>query len=140
MLLLRFIRLQCSAGFEDGVRSGKRGTLASNGEISETDTESTFSEQMSTSRSTSANREVPSVAEDKSDSRGNSSRSDSNKAAVGSSTRRSLKDVVTNCEKEWFNDTRTKAKDGEVQMQMLLAQMYLAGYGTKQDPQLVSST
>ena len=119
MLLLRFIRLQCSAGFEDGVRSGKRGTLASNGEISETDTESTFSEQMSTSRSTSANREVPSVAEDKSDSRGNSSRSDSNKAAVGSSTRRSLKDVVTNCEKEWFNDTRTKAKDGEVQMQML---------------------
>ena len=142
--------MKSSAGSTEDVTSGNERTLSStsNQEISVVDTAAastvtaTSSEQMSASEPTSANRVVPRVAEDESESQGDSSRpgSDSNNLSKRScSTRRSLKDVVTSCEKEWFNDTRTKANEGEVQMQILLAQMYLAGYGTKQDSELVSS-
>ena len=166
MLLLRFIRLKrCAAGSKDDVRCDKNlltRTLTSQSDMSMVDrhddeSTGTFSEKLEMSASTrgllvlssrpSSNKVllVPCVAEDNllnSENQANSSRSDSNKAAVGSSesTRRSLKDVVTSCEKEWFIDTQTKAKEGDVQMQILLAQMYLRGYGTQQDSQLVSST
>ncbi|CAI9097206.1 OLC1v1033579C1 [Oldenlandia corymbosa var. corymbosa] len=40
-----------------------------------------------------------------------------------------LSEVVSDCVKRWFNDTLKEAKAGDVNMQVLVAQMYYTGYG-----------
>lgn len=44
-----------------------------------------------------------------------------------------LSEVVSECVKRWFNDTLKEAKAGDVNMQVLVAQMYFNGYGVTRD-------
>lgn len=44
-----------------------------------------------------------------------------------------LSEVVSDCVKRWFNDTLKEAKSGDVNMQVLVAQMYYNGYGVTRD-------
>lgn len=48
-----------------------------------------------------------------------------------------LSEVVSDCVKRWFNDTLKEAKSGDVNMQVLVAQMYYNGYGVTRDPNKV---
>lgn len=60
---------------------------------------------------------------------GSSSSSDSESGPV----RVPLKLVVQDAVKRWFNEALSEARRGDVKQQALLAQMYLEGYGCKQD-------
>ncbi|CAL0328320.1 unnamed protein product [Lupinus luteus] len=44
-----------------------------------------------------------------------------------------LSGVVADCRKRWFRDTLKEAKGGDINMQVLLAQMYYSGYGVPRD-------
>lgn len=44
-----------------------------------------------------------------------------------------LSDVVSDCIKRWFQDTLKEAKSGDVNMQVLVGQMYYSGYGIAKD-------
>ncbi|KAL9315245.1 hypothetical protein ACSQ67_016246 [Phaseolus vulgaris] len=46
-----------------------------------------------------------------------------------------LSDVVADCAKRWFKDTLKEAKAGDVNMQVLVSQMYYHGYGIPKDGQ-----
>ncbi|KAI9152916.1 hypothetical protein LWI28_002955 [Acer negundo] len=46
-----------------------------------------------------------------------------------------LSDVVAECVKRWFKDTLKEAKSGDINMQVLVAQMYYSGYGVARDTQ-----
>ncbi|KAL3531626.1 hypothetical protein ACH5RR_005147 [Cinchona calisaya] len=46
-----------------------------------------------------------------------------------------LSEVVSECVKRWFSDTLKEAKAGDVNMQVLVAQMYFNGYGVSRDAQ-----
>lgn len=48
-----------------------------------------------------------------------------------------LSDVVADCAKRWFKDTLKEAKAGDVNMQVLVSQMYYHGYGIPKDGQKV---
>lgn len=50
-----------------------------------------------------------------------------------------LSEVVTDCTKRWFQDTLKEAKNGDVNMQVILAQMYYTGYGVPIDAKKVDS-
>lgn len=52
--------------------------------------------------------------------------------------RLSLSDVVSDCVKRWFKDTLKEAKTGDINMQVLVGQMYYSGYGVPRDAQKVS--
>ncbi|KAI3414485.1 uncharacterized protein J3R85_016234, partial [Psidium guajava] len=52
-----------------------------------------------------------------------------------SSARVPLSEVVSDCVKRWFKDTLKEAKAGDVNMQVLVGQMYYSGYGVPRDPQ-----
>jgi hypothetical protein len=45
--------------------------------------------------------------------------------------------VVADCVKRWFKDTLREAKAGDVNMQILVGQMYYSGYGIPKDAQKV---
>lgn len=49
----------------------------------------------------------------------------------------SLSDVVSDCVKRWFKDTLKEAKAGDINMQVLVGQMYYSGYGVPRDAQKV---
>ncbi|KAB1224515.1 hypothetical protein CJ030_MR2G016404 [Morella rubra] len=46
-----------------------------------------------------------------------------------------LSEVVADCVKRWFKDTLKDAKAGDVNMQILVGQMYYSGYGVPRDAQ-----
>jgi len=48
-----------------------------------------------------------------------------------------LSGVVADCVKRWFKDTLREAKAGDVNMQILVGQMYYSGYGVPKDAQKV---
>lgn len=48
-----------------------------------------------------------------------------------------LSGVVADCVKRWFKDTLREAKAGDVNMQVLVGQMYYSGYGVPKDAQKV---
>jgi hypothetical protein len=50
-----------------------------------------------------------------------------------------LSDVVSDCIKRWFKDTLKEAKAGDINMQVLVSQMYYSGYGVPKDEQKVCS-
>ncbi|XVE62094.1 hypothetical protein DITRI_Ditri06bG0091800 [Diplodiscus trichospermus] len=50
-----------------------------------------------------------------------------------------LSEVVSDCVKRWFKDTLKEAKAGDVNMQVLVGQMYYSGYGVPRDAQKVFS-
>lgn len=50
-----------------------------------------------------------------------------------------LSEVVSDCVKRWFKDTLKEAKAGDVNMQVLVGQMYYSGYGVPRDAQKVST-
>lgn len=48
-----------------------------------------------------------------------------------------LSEVVSDCVKRWFKDTLKEAKAGDINMQVLVGQMYYSGYGVSRDAQKV---
>lgn len=48
-----------------------------------------------------------------------------------------LSEVVADCVKRWFKDTLKEAKGGDINMQVLVGQMYCTGYGVPKDAQKV---
>ncbi|KAK4418873.1 hypothetical protein Salat_2300100 [Sesamum alatum] len=44
-----------------------------------------------------------------------------------------LSEVVSDCTQRWFQDTLKEAKAGDVNMQVLVGQMYYSGYGVPKD-------
>ncbi|KAK7339991.1 hypothetical protein VNO77_20682 [Canavalia gladiata] len=46
-----------------------------------------------------------------------------------------LSAVVADCVKRWFKDTLKEAKAGDINMQVLVGQMYFSGYGVSRDVQ-----
>lgn len=48
-------------------------------------------------------------------------------------TRVPLSEVVSDCVKRWFKDTLKEAKAGDINMQVLVGQMYYSGYGVARD-------
>lgn len=46
-----------------------------------------------------------------------------------------LSEVVSDCVKRWFRDTLKEAKGGDINMQVLVGQMYFSGYGVARDAQ-----
>ncbi|KAL6528567.1 hypothetical protein OROMI_029212 [Orobanche minor] len=44
-----------------------------------------------------------------------------------------LSEVVFDCINRWFQDTLKEAKTGDINMQVLVAQMYYSGYGVRKD-------
>lgn len=46
-----------------------------------------------------------------------------------------LSEVVSDCVKRWFKDTLKEAKAGDINMQVLVGQMYYSGYGVSRDAQ-----
>ncbi|MBA0630800.1 hypothetical protein Goshw_014868 [Gossypium schwendimanii] len=51
------------------------------------------------------------------------------------SQRLPLSEVVSDCVKRWFKDSLKEAKAGDVNMQVLVGQMYYSGYGVPRDAQ-----
>ncbi|KNA05679.1 hypothetical protein SOVF_188080 [Spinacia oleracea] len=49
--------------------------------------------------------------------------------------RKPLSEMVADCVRRWFQDTLKEAKGGDVNMQVLVSQMYFAGYGVPKDDQ-----
>ncbi|XP_028764569.1 uncharacterized protein LOC114722657 [Neltuma alba] len=47
-----------------------------------------------------------------------------------------LSEVVADCVKRWFTETLKEARAGDINMQVLLAQMYCSGYGVPRDAQM----
>ncbi|KAG5042242.1 hypothetical protein AAZX31_03G038100 [Glycine max] len=51
------------------------------------------------------------------------------------SGRVALSEVVADCVKRWFRDALKEAKAGDINMQVLVGQMYNSGYGVPRDAQ-----
>ncbi|XP_057536201.1 uncharacterized protein LOC130814164 [Amaranthus tricolor] len=51
----------------------------------------------------------------------------------GGQGRLPLSAVVADCVKRWFHDTLKEARGGDVNMQVLVSQMYYSGYGVPKD-------
>ena len=66
-----------------------------------------------------------------------SSNNNNNNDVSSSNTRLPLSEVVSDCVKRWFKDTLKEAKAGDINMQILVAQMYYSGYGISRDAQKV---
>ncbi|KAK4582277.1 hypothetical protein RGQ29_025450 [Quercus rubra] len=64
-----------------------------------------------------------------------SSNNNNNNDVSSSNTRLPLSEVVSDCVKRWFKDTLKEAKAGDINMQILVAQMYYSGYGISRDAQ-----
>ncbi|KAG7960422.1 hypothetical protein I3843_10G122400 [Carya illinoinensis] len=56
-----------------------------------------------------------------------------------SNKRLPLSEVVSECINQWFKDTLKDAKAGNINMQILVGQMYYNGYGIPRDAQKVHS-
>ncbi|CAN0888355.1 hypothetical protein LINGRAHAP2_LOCUS15835 [Linum grandiflorum] len=41
--------------------------------------------------------------------------------------------MVADCERQWFEDALREAEAGDIQMQVLVGQMYTSGYGVAKD-------
>ncbi|KAH6815777.1 hypothetical protein C2S51_020597 [Perilla frutescens var. frutescens] len=52
---------------------------------------------------------------------------------VAEQRRLPLSEVVSDCVNRWFQDTLKEAKTGDINMQMLVGQMYYCGYGISKD-------
>ncbi|KAI5561429.1 hypothetical protein POPTR_016G128700v4 [Populus trichocarpa] len=61
--------------------------------------------------------------------------SSNNGTGNSNNTRVPLSDVVSDCIKRWFKDTLKEAKAGDINMQVLVSQMYYSGYGVPKDEQ-----
>ncbi|CAL1374815.1 unnamed protein product [Linum trigynum] len=51
----------------------------------------------------------------------------------GGGRRHPLSEVVSDCVRRWFEDTLRDANAGDIGMQVLVGQMYCAGYGVPKD-------
>ncbi|KAL1539495.1 hypothetical protein AAHA92_23972 [Salvia divinorum] len=51
----------------------------------------------------------------------------------GDQRRLPLSEVVDDCIRRWFQDTLKEAKTGDINMQVLVGQMYSCGYGIAKD-------
>ncbi|KAK7294788.1 hypothetical protein RJT34_17684 [Clitoria ternatea] len=56
-------------------------------------------------------------------------------SSSGRNGRVPLSGVVADCVKRWFKDTLKQAKTGDINMQVLVGQMYYNGYGVPRDVQ-----
>ncbi|MED6135570.1 hypothetical protein PIB30_014901 [Stylosanthes scabra] len=54
-------------------------------------------------------------------------------SGIESNGRVPLSGVVADCVKRWFRDTLKEAKAGDINMQVLVGQMYYSGYGVPRD-------
>ncbi|CAK7343704.1 unnamed protein product [Dovyalis caffra] len=63
------------------------------------------------------------------------SSSSNNSSGNSNSSRLPLSVVVSDCIKRWFKDTLKEAKAGDINMQVLVGQMYYSGYGVPKDGQ-----
>ncbi|KAF5476351.1 hypothetical protein F2P56_008077 [Juglans regia] len=61
--------------------------------------------------------------------------SNNNDSSNSSNNRLPLSEVVSECVKRWFKDTLKDAKAGDINMQILVGQMYYSGYGVPRDAQ-----
>lgn len=68
---------------------------------------------------------------------GAGSSSVSDNSSSSETTRVPLSEVVSDCVKRWFRDTLKEAKGGDINMQVLVGQMYFSGYGVARDAQKV---
>lgn len=59
----------------------------------------------------------------------------SNDRDSGVTNRIPLATVVSDCVKRWFQDALKEAKEGDLNMQVLVSQMYYNGYGVAKDAQ-----
>ncbi|GAY32155.1 hypothetical protein CUMW_000880 [Citrus unshiu] len=66
---------------------------------------------------------------------GAGSSSVSDNSSSSETTRVPLSEVVSDCVKRWFRDTLKEAKGGDINMQVLVGQMYFSGYGVARDAQ-----
>ncbi|KAL9236178.1 hypothetical protein vseg_010879 [Gypsophila vaccaria] len=64
---------------------------------------------------------------------GSSSNSNNSGGGGGGRERVRLSEVVEDCVRRWFQDTLKEAKAGDINMQVLVSQMYSSGYGVPQD-------
>lgn len=48
-----------------------------------------------------------------------------------------LSEVVAECVKRWFRDTLKEARAGDINMQVLVSQMYFSGYGVPRNAEKV---
>ncbi|KAF5750766.1 hypothetical protein HS088_TW03G01105 [Tripterygium wilfordii] len=64
-----------------------------------------------------------------------SSRADRDERSSSNATRVPLSEIVSDCVKRWFKDTLKEAKAGDINMQVLVGQMYYSGYGVPRDAQ-----
>ncbi|KAF1871989.1 hypothetical protein Lal_00012208 [Lupinus albus] len=64
-----------------------------------------------------------------------SSSSSSSSRGTERNGRVALSEVVADCVKRWFRDTLKEAKAGDINMQVLVSQMYYNGYGVLRDAQ-----
>ncbi|CAN0888353.1 hypothetical protein LINGRAHAP2_LOCUS15835 [Linum grandiflorum] len=53
--------------------------------------------------------------------------------AGGGDVRTPLSEMVADCERQWFEDALREAEAGDIQMQVLVGQMYTSGYGVAKD-------
>ncbi|XP_015579346.1 uncharacterized protein LOC8263145 [Ricinus communis] len=65
----------------------------------------------------------------------NNGNSSSNNNINSNNRRLPLSEVVSDCVKRWFKDTLKEAKAGDINMQVLVGQMYYSGYGIPRDAQ-----
>ncbi|XP_019446937.1 PREDICTED: uncharacterized protein LOC109350215 [Lupinus angustifolius] len=61
--------------------------------------------------------------------------SSSSSRGIEKNGRVTLSEVVADCVKRWFRDTLKEAKAGDINMQVLVSQMYYNGYGVPRDVQ-----
>ncbi|CAI9761898.1 unnamed protein product [Fraxinus pennsylvanica] len=60
---------------------------------------------------------------------------ESSNGETGKLRRLPLSEVVEDCVRRWFRDTLNEAKAGDINMQVLVGQMYYSGYGVPRDAQ-----
>ncbi|KDP22810.1 hypothetical protein JCGZ_00397 [Jatropha curcas] len=65
----------------------------------------------------------------------NTNSNSSNNSNININARLPLSEVVSDCVKRWFKDTLKDAKSGDINMQVLVSQMYYSGYGVPRDAQ-----
>ncbi|XP_038701558.1 uncharacterized protein LOC119998327 [Tripterygium wilfordii] len=92
-------------------------------------------------RTTKAPKPAYQFVKEKSKNMESSSRADRDErsscnGSVSNATRLLLSEVVSDCVKRWFKDTLKEAKAGDINMQVLVGQMYYSGYGVPRDVQM----
>ncbi|KAF3448021.1 hypothetical protein FNV43_RR08729 [Rhamnella rubrinervis] len=93
------------------------------------------SQSLRTSKQTNPKSQNPGIGENSKRLRLKKEMESESSAEKESNGRLSLSDVVSDCVKRWFKDTLKEAKAGDINMQVLVGQMYYSGYGVPRDAQ-----